>query len=184
MKVGLASRSNSDRKSHAGRTYENFCYVHPLDAQPGVEFGVWRKQALQESTIPMVRRKEDCIGVPLGQHLFDYPHIGVGDQAIYVGANMFFNSSPFAGRVWALNKAQMYAGQALTPPTPHDLVDGGNADGTPTPMVLHGAPSAPGTVYIITDDTNFSGDTFGVWQWTDSTGVAAPTSTRPFQPSL
>jgi subtilisin-like proprotein convertase family protein len=107
--------------------------------------------------------------------LFDYPHIGVGDQAIYVGANMFFNSSPFAGRVWALNKAQMYAGQALTLPTPHDLVDGGNADGTPTPMVLHGAPSAPGTVYIITDDTNFSGDTFGVWQWTDSTGVAAPT---------
>lgn len=107
--------------------------------------------------------------------LFDYPHIGVGDAAIYVGANMFFGNNTFAGRVWALNKTQMYAGSALTAPTPHDLLDAGNANGTPTPMVLHGAPSAPGTEFIVTDDPLFSGDTFGVYQWTDPTGVAAPT---------
>jgi subtilisin-like proprotein convertase family protein len=108
--------------------------------------------------------------------LFDYPHIGVGDQAIYVGANMFFGNFTFAGRVWALNKAQMYAGVSLTAPTPHDLVDPVfGADGTPTPMVLHGSPSAPGTVFIVSDDPFFSGDYFGVWKWTDPSGAAAPT---------
>ncbi len=106
--------------------------------------------------------------------LFDYPHIGVGDQAIYVGANMFL-STGFAGRVWALDKTAMYAGNALPAPTPHDLLDGGNPDGTPTPMVLHGAPSAAGTVFIVTDDPSFSGDTFGVWKWTDSSSATAPT---------
>ncbi|MGB8635091.1 MAG: proprotein convertase P-domain-containing protein [Rhodanobacteraceae bacterium] len=107
--------------------------------------------------------------------LFDYPHIGVGDQAIYVGANMFFGSGSFAGRVWALDKTAMYAGSSLPAPTPHDLMDSGNADGTPTPMVLHGTPSASGTVFIITDNPGFTGNTFGVWKWTDPTGVLAPT---------
>ncbi|MGH8042320.1 MAG: proprotein convertase P-domain-containing protein [Rudaea sp.] len=106
--------------------------------------------------------------------LFDYPHIGVGDQAIYVGANMFL-STGFAGRVWALDKTAMYAGNPLTAPTPHNLLDGGNADGTPTPMVLHGSPSAAGTVFIVTDDPSFDGNEFGIWKWTDPTGVAAPT---------
>jgi len=113
-------------------------------------------------------------GVNPATDLFDYPHIGVGDQAIYVGANIFIGASGFAGRVWALNKTQMYAGLPLTAPIPHDLLDGGNADGTPTPMVLHGTPSAPGTVFIVTDDVNFSGDTFGIWRWPDPTGVTGP----------
>jgi subtilisin-like proprotein convertase family protein len=107
--------------------------------------------------------------------LFDYPHIGVGDQAIYVGANIFIGNTGFAGRVWALNKTQMYAGLPLTAPTSHDLLDGGNADGTPTPMVLHGSPGVAGTVFIVTDDPNFSGDTFGIWRWIDPTGATAPT---------
>lgn len=106
---------------------------------------------------------------------FDYPHIGVGDQAIYLGANIFIGATGFAGRVWAINKTQMYAGAPLTAPVPHDLLDGGNANGTPTPMVLHGAPSAPGTVFIVADDVNFSGDTFAIWRWTDPTGVTGPT---------
>ena len=106
---------------------------------------------------------------------FDYPHIGVGDQAIYLGANIFIGANGFAGRVWAINKTQMYAGQPLTAPVPHDLLDAGNPTGTPTPMVLHGSPSAPGTVYIVADDVNFSGDTFAIWQWTDPTGVTGPT---------
>ena len=108
-----------------------------------------------------------------GTDFFDYPHIGAGDQAIYVGANIF--GASFHGRVWALNKALMYAGLPITAPTPHDLVDGGNPTGTPTPMHLHGAPSAPGTHFIVSDDTNFSGNTFAVWSWTDPTGVSAPT---------
>lgn len=106
---------------------------------------------------------------------FDYPHIGVGDAAIYVGANIFIGANGFAGRVWALNKVQMYAGLPLTAPIAHDLLDGGNPNGTPTPMVLHGTPSAPGTVFIVADDTNFSGDTFAIYRWTDPTGVTGPT---------
>lgn len=101
--------------------------------------------------------------------LFDYPHIGVGDAAIYVGANIF--GASFSARVWALPKAPLYAGQPLIAPVAHDLA----GVGTPTPMVLHGSPSAPGVEYIVTDDTNFSGDTFGIWVWADPTGATAPT---------
>jgi len=114
-------------------------------------------------------------GVDPNNDLFDYPHIGVGDQAIYLGANIFIGNTGFAGRVWAINKTQMYAGLPLTAPVSHDLLDGANPDGTPTPMVLHGAPSTPGTVFIVTDDPTFSGDTYGIWRWTDPTGVTAPT---------
>lgn len=107
---------------------------------------------------------------------FDYPHIGTGDQAIYLGANIFFGNGDFAGRVWALNKSVMYAGTTLTINAPHDLIDtvSGYADGTPTPMQLHGSASVPGTHYIVTDDPSFSGNTFGIWRWDDPTGVSAP----------
>lgn len=106
-------------------------------------------------------------GIPSGG-LFDYPHIGVGDQAIYVGANMFGAVSFSSARVWALDKSQMYAGQTLTTPTPHDLA----SVFTPMPMVLHGTPSASGTIFIISEANS---DNFVLWKWTDPTGVAAPT---------
>jgi hypothetical protein len=108
-----------------------------------------------------------------GSDFFDYPHVGIGDQAIYLGANIF--GTTFKGRVWALNKTQMYAGVALTAPTPHDLADAGNPTGTPTPMHLHGAPSAPGTQFIIADSPTFGGNQYAVWRWTDPTGITAPT---------
>ena len=43
---------------------------------------------------------------------FDYPHAGVGEDAIFMGANMF-DGGFLDSRVWAINKAKMYAGDPL-----------------------------------------------------------------------
>lgn len=93
-----------------------------------------------------------CIGVsqtnnPLGSYniyafatgsgtlFFDYPHAGVGEDAIYVGANMFRLSLFFLdSRVWALDKDAMYAGTTATA----IMRNLGGADDTPQPMNTHG----------------------------------------------
>ena len=48
-----------------------------------------------------------------GGNFFDYPHAGVGRDAIYMGANMF-NGGFVEARVWAMDKVAMYAGGSLT----------------------------------------------------------------------
>ncbi len=98
-----------------------------------------------------------------GNEFFDYPHAGVGRDAIYMGANIF-NPGFLESRVYAFDKVAMYAGQAAAsvvkdlPPT----------EDTPQPLHLHGWaqgtwPSS-GPHYFFTD-TGFNGATYSVWSW-------------------
>lgn len=104
----------------------------------------------------------------IGGNFFDYPHAGVGQDAIYMGANMF--ASQFAeGRVWAIDKFDLYNGDPLTVVT---RSTGG--DGTPQPMNLHGFNQGTwpmsGPHYILTDGL-FNGNTYAVWTWDDPFGA-------------
>ncbi|MCL4267672.1 MAG: hypothetical protein KJ069_31155, partial [Anaerolineae bacterium] len=103
---------------------------------------------------------------PVGGEFHDYPHTGVGDSYIVAGGNQFGGSIPggFEGRVWAMDKAVMYAGGALTPVT----FSTGGIEGTPQPLHLHGFdqgtwPSLGSTHYFATDP--YDGCTVNIWQW-------------------
>lgn len=109
-----------------------------------------------------------------GSDFFDYPHAGVGNDAIYMGANLFRCRGPrcsfFESRVWAFDKWAMYNGQAVTSvsrglPTSED---------TPQPLNLHGWSQgtwpASGPHYFFTN-TNFNGQTYSVWSWNDPFGA-------------
>lgn len=63
----------------------------------------------------------------------DYPHAGVGDDAIYMGGNMF-GAGFTGGRVWAFDKQAMYAG---LPATAASVVMPSGLN-TPQPINLHG----------------------------------------------
>jgi hypothetical protein len=108
------------------------------------------------------------------RNFFDYPHAGVGRDAIYMGANIFrcsiFSCSFRQSRVWAFDKAAMYAGapavsvsQALP-----------SSEDTPQPLNLHGFAQgtwpASGPHYFLTE-TNYNGATYSVFSWTDPFGA-------------
>jgi len=106
----------------------------------------------------------------VGGNFFDYPHAGVGNEAIYIGANMFGTSSFVEGRVWAVNKADLYGG-ALTLRIRSAST---GTQSTPQPMNLHGWSDgswpASGPHYILTDGP-YDGARYGVWSWGDPFGV-------------
>ncbi len=56
---------------------------------------------------------------------FDFPHMGVGVDAVYMGSNQFGGSLPFGfqGRVFAMDKSAMYNGAPLTVPRPRKSLD-------------------------------------------------------------
>lgn len=97
---------------------------------------------------------------------FDYPHAGVGQNAIFLGSNIFGPGNAFTGRVFSINKAQLYAGQPLSTPVRKDI-----ADGTPWPMQLHGTAPADGAHYFVTDN-DFDGNVYSVWKWTEPNNAA------------
>ena len=83
---------------------------------------------------------------PFAGQFFDYPHTGVGDNYIVVGSNQFGGAPGFEGRVWAMDKADLYAGNPVT------MITASTTDlyGTPQPfiyMVLQ-APGRHGVMYI------------------------------------
>ncbi len=122
-----------------------------------------------------------CVGVtqtgdPLGAYFFydfpanvngdffDYPHAGVGVDAIYVGANMF--GAP-TGRVFAFEKAAMYAGAPALSAN-RDL----GSNGTPQPMNIHPPFPASGPHYILTARNGTSNpNLFGLFSWDDPFGA-------------
>ncbi|MCA9902138.1 MAG: hypothetical protein KC433_28355, partial [Anaerolineales bacterium] len=65
---------------------------------------------------------------------FDYPHAGIGRDAIYMGANIFRGNNFKEGQVWAFDKVAMYNGQTAASAT----VGLGAANDTPQPLNLHG----------------------------------------------
>ena len=101
---------------------------------------------------------------------FDYPHAGVGRDAIYMGANIFRGNQFKEGRVWAFDKAAMYAGASASAVS----VGLGVAEDTPQPLNLHGWaqgtwPSS-GPHYFLTE-TNYNGRDYSVFSWNDPFGA-------------
>ena len=99
--------------------------------------------------------------VNVNGEFFDYPHAGVGEDAIYVGSNMFGAGN---GRVFAFEKAAMYAGNPAASAN-HDT----GADDTPQPMNIKGTFPTDGIHYIVTSRSG-SG-VFGLFSWEDPFGA-------------
>ncbi|MCI0397213.1 MAG: Ig-like domain-containing protein [Chloroflexi bacterium] len=107
-------------------------------------------------------------------NFFDYPHAGVGNAAIYMGGNIFqcnIVSCTFKeARVWAFDKAAMYAG------SPAAFVSRALAvsEDTPQPLNLHGWNQgtwpASGPHYFFTE-TNYNGANYSVFSWNDPFGA-------------
>ncbi|MGH8496509.1 MAG: hypothetical protein ACREVN_10290 [Gammaproteobacteria bacterium] len=111
---------------------------------------------------------------------FDFPHMGVGADAIFVGSNQFApvggGGLAFAGgQVFAMDKFAMYDGDLLTVVT-RRLSDPGSPsgdkfDGTPQPMQLHGLPFPPsGSEHYIMGEF-FDGKSHAVYSWEDPFGA-------------
>lgn len=107
---------------------------------------------------------------------FDYPHAGVGADAIYLGANIFGKVRFKEGRVWAMDKNRMYNGLSLTV-----VSQSTGGESTPQPQNLHGFLQGTfptgGPQYIMTDD-QFNGTTYGVWSWSNPFGGGGGTFTK------
>lgn len=100
---------------------------------------------------------------------FDYPHAGVGRDAIYMGANMF-TATFLDSRIWAFDKQAMYAGQ----PAASVMKNLGSNEDTPQPMNLHGWNQGTwptsGPHYFITE-TGYNGADHTIWSWNDPFGA-------------
>ncbi len=103
---------------------------------------------------------------------FDYPHVGVGNDAIYLGANIFNNNTNafVDSRIWALDKAAMYSGAAAS----SVLRNLGSNDDTPQPLNLHGWNQGTwptsGPHYFIAE-TGYDGSTHTIYSWSDPFGA-------------
>ena len=106
----------------------------------------------------------------VGNNFFDYPHAGVGRDAIYLGANLFGRVQYAEARVWAIDKAALYSG---SPSLSVVTVSTGDDD-TPQPANLHGFAQgtwpASGPHYFIAN-RNYNGATYAVWSWSDPFGA-------------
>jgi len=108
---------------------------------------------------------------------FDFPHMGVGVDAIYMGSNQFDGSLTygFEGRVFAMDKAAMYNGTPLTVVT-RELAAAGKEgplntklDGTPQPAHMQGDFPSGGPHYIMGEF--FDGKSHAVYGWTAPFGA-------------
>lgn len=111
---------------------------------------------------------------PMGSDFFDYPHAGVGRDAIYMGANIFRCRGPFscsflASRIYAFDKAAMYAGASAA------FVERSlsTSEDTPQPLNLHGWNQGTwpgsGPHYFLTE-TNYDGAHYTVFSWNNPFG--------------
>ncbi len=98
------------------------------------------------------------------REFFDYPHAGVGRDALYMGANIFRGNSFLASRVYAFDKTAMYAGNPAAMVTRTLAV----SEDTPQPLNLHGWNQGTwpvsGPHYFITE-TNYNGRHYTVFSW-------------------
>jgi len=99
---------------------------------------------------------------------FDFPHAGVGLDAIYMGSNQFGAVQFSEGRVFAIEKNALYTGG-----TPQVVTNSTGSLSTPQPMNLHGFNQgtwpASGPHYVMTEV--FDGETHVVWSWSDPFGA-------------
>lgn len=104
----------------------------------------------------------------IGGAFFDFPHAGVGVDAIFMGSNQFGGVPGFEGRVFAMDKAALYAGSPMAVATQST-----GTDGTPQPMNLHGFNQGtwPSTGPHYTMTEVFNGSQHTVWSWADPFGA-------------
>ena len=99
---------------------------------------------------------------------FDFPHMGVGVDAVYVGSNQF-NPGFVGGRVFAVNKDDLMSGDPLQ--VVQRLVP--NFNSTPQPAQLHGVSRGTypteGPDFIMTEF--FDGSNHSIWAWNDPFGA-------------
>ncbi|MEN8241644.1 MAG: hypothetical protein ABFS17_06965 [Chloroflexota bacterium] len=116
-----------------------------------------------------------------GDEFFDYPHIGIGDSAIFMGANMFGGSVPgdYEGRIYAMDKNAAYAGN----PMGWRTFSTGYFGGTPQPLNLTGftqgtVPQPFSTHFFITD--RYDGTTADLWAWPNALGSGTPSIVQTY----
>lgn len=106
-------------------------------------------------------------------NLMDYPHAGIGRDAIYMGGNMYpcftAGCNFVEARIWAFDKWAMYSGLPAT------AVERAFTSGsTPQPSNLHGYIQgtwpAGGPHYIVLD-ASFNGADYAVHSWDDPFGA-------------
>jgi hypothetical protein len=106
-----------------------------------------------------------------GGFFFDYPHAGIGRDAIYVGGNMFSGNNFSHSRVWALPKLAMYNNQPATAVQRSLAVQ---QHSTPQPLKLHGALQggwpASGSHYVLVE-TGFNAATHTLFAWNEPFGA-------------
>ena len=99
----------------------NYCIAVSATSDPT---GVWYRYAFAAATP--------------SANFFDYPHAGVGDNALYMGGNMYncvsTTCSFIESRIWAYDKAAMYSGSSASFVT----ASIGTSGFTPQPLNLHG----------------------------------------------
>ncbi len=103
--------------------------------------------------------------VASGAEFFDYPHAGVGNDYIFAGANIF-TSSFLESRVYAFDKADMYAGN----PADWASRDLPTTEDTPIPLNLHGWAQGTwnsGANHYFVTDYNYNGATYRIWRWSN-----------------
>ena len=100
--------------------------------------------------------------------LFDFPHLAIGSDAFYVAGNQFTNQAQtYAGpRVFAWNKAQMYAGQAQAAGVHFDIPDVTKDTLWPARGV-----GVAKVMYFAAVDNNCPCANAHVWKWTDPFGA-------------
>lgn len=107
---------------------------------------------------------------------FDYPHMGVGNEALFMGANIFLNNG-FRADVWAIDKFAAYAGAPLPTPIRQTLNSGAD---TPQPMNINGFAQGTlpvGDTHYILSDGVFDGTTLSLYSWEDPFGANIFTNT-------
>ncbi|MEM9388016.1 MAG: hypothetical protein AAGA68_23375 [Pseudomonadota bacterium] len=122
----------------------DYCIAATTDGDP---LGTWNRFAFPAD---------------INGEFFDFPHMGVGTDAIYVGSNQFGDSF-VGGRIFAVNKDDLLNGDPIR--VVQRLVPDFNS--TPQPAQLRGANDGTfpteGPNYFMTEV--FDGPTHSVWAW-------------------
>ena len=140
-------------------------YVLGIDASGGTHYCI----AVSQTSNPVGSWWVYSFATASGSEFFDYPHAGVGRDAIYMGANIFEGGFK-EGRIWAFDKTAMYSGLSAT----SVVRNLGITQDTPQPLNLHGFaqgtwPSS-GPHYFFAE-TNFNGANHTVFSWNDPFGA-------------
>ncbi|MEM1177491.1 MAG: hypothetical protein AAGM22_04050 [Acidobacteriota bacterium] len=132
--------------------------------------------AVSQSGNPLGTWTTYSIATDIGGFFFDYPHLGIGRQALYFASNQFFDEDDDGGlefqesRLFALDKTRLFAGQSVSVVSWSLAVQGGGA--SPQPLKVYGEADGTwptsGPDYLLTRSNNNS---VHVWTIDDPLGA-------------